>query len=194
MSVITKSQLLQFRNKTRTFSKGITDSLLEFSNESKSQKVTVFLSHKHDEIAELDAAISLLKSFGVDVYVDWEDDGIPEVTGAKTAERIKKKIKENQKFVFLATEGAIESKWCNWELGFGDSHKYFQNIALLPVRKDGTYYSGTEYMRIYSSIEYLDGTTKTVGGLYLKAGYYVMEPANEEGNRSWVTLKMWLER
>lgn len=194
MSVISKSHLLQFRNRTRTFSKGINESLSEFKNESKTEKITIFLSHKHDEIEELDAAISLLKSFGVIVYVDWEDDGMPQITGGKTATRIKLKIKENKKFIFLATEGAIASKWCNWELGYGDSLKYSEKIALLPIRKDYYNYTGTEYMKIYSSIEYLDGTIKASDGTIISEGYYVLEPADKDGNRPFMTLKYWLQR
>lgn len=61
MSILSKSQLLQFRNITRTFSKTINESLSEFKQESKSGKINIFLSHKHNERAELDSAISLLK-------------------------------------------------------------------------------------------------------------------------------------
>jgi hypothetical protein len=195
MSIITKSQLREFRNATRTFSKGINESLLEFSKETKSEKVTIFLSHKHDEAEELDSAISLLKSFGVLVYVDWQDVGMPKKTSGATAKRIKEKIKENKKFIFLGTEGAISSKWCNWELGFGDSLKYIKNIALLPIKNDvNAYYSGSEYMQIYPSIEYLDGTRKNNAGNYIPRGYYVLEPADSNGSQSFITLKEWLTR
>jgi len=189
MSVLSKSQLRSFRNSNRTFSKSVTESLNEYSGESKQGKITIFLSHKHDEAEELDSAVGLLKSFGVDIYVDWLDTGMPKATSGKTAVRIKEKIKENKKFIFLATEGAIASKWCNWELGYGDSLKYFDNIALLPVRNDNYSYTGTEYMQIYSSIEYLDGTDQTVAGTLIAKGYYVLEPKDENGNQSFVTLK-----
>ena len=195
MSIITKSQLREFRNATRTFSKSINESLIEFSKETKSEKVTIFLSHKHDEIEELDSAISLLKSFGVSVYVDWQDEGMPKKTSGITAKRIKEKIKENQKFVFLGTEGAIASKWCNWELGFGDSIKYIKNIALLPIKNEvNSFYSGSEYMQIYPSIEYLDGRRKNNAGDYIPRGYYVLEPTDLNGNQSFITLKEWLTR
>ena len=194
MSVLSKSQLRSFRNSNRTFSKSVTESLNEYSGESKQGKITIFLSHKHDEAEELDSAVGLLKSFGVDIYVDWLDTGMPKATSGKTAVRIKEKIKENKKFIFLATEGAIASKWCNWELGYGDSLKYFDNIALLPVRNDNYSYTGTEYMQIYSSIEYLDGTDQTVAGTLIAKGYYVLEPKDENGNQSFVTLKKWLSR
>lgn len=28
-----------------------------------------------------------------------------------------------QRFILLATDGAVESKWCNWKLGFADEIK-----------------------------------------------------------------------
>ena len=194
MSIISKTQLRSLGNSTRTFSRSINESLNFYKSESKQGKLTVFLSHKHDELEDLDSSISLLKSFVVDIYIDWMDEGMPKATSGKTAIRIKEKIKENKKFIFLATEGAISSKWCNWELGYGDSLKYMDNITILPVRNDNLTFTGTEYMQIYSSVEYLDGTDKTAYGDYIPKGYYVLEPANANGNRSFITLKEWLNR
>ena len=194
MSVISKSSLGQFRNTTRATRLSASDSLKSFKNESRQNKVTIFLSHKHDEIEELDAAISFLKRFDIDVYVDWLDERMPAATSGKTAVRIKQKIKENNKFIFLATEGAIASKWCNWELGYGDSLKYIDKIALLPIRNDGRTYTGSEYMQIYPSIEYMDGTDRNLAGQPIGEGYYVLNPADDDGNRSFVTLRYWLMR
>lgn len=155
MELITKSQLRSVRN---TFEKaqGIR-TFSEFINESKTRKstateVTVFLSHKHDEIEEMKDAIALLKKFGVNIYIDHNDEEMPKLTSGVTAEKLKKKIKENKKFILLATERAIASKWCNWELGFGDAHKYINHIALLVVKEDNTNWSGSEYLQIYPVI------------------------------------------
>ena len=53
----------------------------------------------------------------------------------------------------LATEDAIASKWCNWELGFGDAEKYLTNkIAIFPIKKIGKDFSGNEYLKIYPHI------------------------------------------
>lgn len=152
MSILSKSQIIGYRNKTRYFSKSINDSLSEFRSESRFDKVTIFLSHKHGETEQLDGAISFLKNFGVEIYVDWLDEGMPEETSGETATRIKKKIKENRKFILLATEDAIKSKWCNWELGLGDAAKYIEHIALLPVKADYSAYKGSEYLQIYPYI------------------------------------------
>jgi len=169
MGIITKSKLASYRNTTRYFSKSITESLKEFKAESRYSKVTIFLSHKHDETEELDSAISFLKKFGVEVYVDWLDEEMPRTTSGVTADRIKKKIKENKKFIFLATEGAIDSKWCNWELGHGDAQKYIEHIAVLPVKGDYSKYSGAEYLQIYPYIYESDSTPNT---------YFVKFPNN----------------
>ena len=121
---------------------------------SRVDEITVFLSHKHDEAKELKDTIALLHSLGVSVYVDWMDEAMPSTTSGKTAERIKQKIKANKKFILLATDAAIASKWCNWELGYGDAHKYSHNIALFPVAENDGTWKGNEYLQIYPFVEY----------------------------------------
>ena len=127
MSIVTRAELKEYRNLGRTFSKSVQESINEWSNEPKTG-VTVFLSHKHEEAEELDGAITLLNNLGVDVYVDWQDKEMPKNTNGATASIIKRKIRENRKFILLATEEAIASKWCNWELGYGDSQKSKEHI------------------------------------------------------------------
>ena len=87
-------------------------------------KYSIFLSHSHHDSSLVKKIVFLLKTLGVEVYVDWLDDTMPSSTCDKTASRIKQKIKRNHKFIFLATNNSIESRWCNWEIGFGDANKY----------------------------------------------------------------------
>jgi hypothetical protein len=90
---------------------------------------------------------------GIKVYVDWKDEKLPEETSKKTAELIKNKIRECKKFIFLATESAVESKWCNWELGYGDSIKFPKDIAVMPIANEDGIWIGTEYLNIYPIIK-----------------------------------------
>ena len=117
------------------------------------RKTTVFISHKHDDLEDLKGLLGYLeKSYNVKVYIDSMDPSMPKVTSPKTAENIKNRIQKCDKFVLLATNGAVESKWCNWELGYGDAHKYIDHIALFPVKPKGSYdsaYKGNEYMGLY---------------------------------------------
>ena len=70
-------------------------------------------------------------------------------------------IRQYDKFVFLASDAALASRWCNWEIGFGDAHKYdTDKIAIFPIKQDNRDWTGSEFLQLYPSIEYYDGTTR----------------------------------
>lgn len=155
MELITKQELRNIRTifesvqGVKTFSEFINESR---TRKSTSNETTIFLSHKHDEVEQLKDAIALLKKFGVSVYIDHFDEEMPKHTSGITAQKLKKRIDENKKFILLATERAIASKWCNWELGYGDARKYIDHIALLVVKDNEAQWSGSEYLQIYPVI------------------------------------------
>lgn len=115
-------------------------------------EISIFLSHSHQDAQIVEQIIPYLNRFGIDVYVDWLDDEMPSTTSGVTAQKIKNKIKEHSKFILLATENALISKWCNWELGFGDAQKYINHLAILPVAENNGQWSGNEYVQIYPTI------------------------------------------
>lgn len=131
------------------------------SSHAEMRKTTVFISHKHDDLKDLQGLLGFLeKRYKVKVYIDSRDSSMPDITSDETAQRIKQRIKECDKFILLATNAAIESKWCNWELGFGDADKFDKNIALFPMKKKNSSdssYKGHEYMSIYPCIEEDEG-------------------------------------
>ena len=143
------------------------------------QKPTVFISHKHDDLDDLKGVLGFLdQQYEVKVYIDSRDPSMPAITSGETALRIKQRIDKCKKFILLATNGAIESKWCNWELGYGDARKFeYKNIALFPIKPKNSLdkqYKGTEYFSIYPCIVYSDGTEYySDTGRPIKAGYYV---------------------
>ena len=161
------------------------------------KKTKVFLSHKHDDLEDLKGLIGFLeKKYDVQVYIDSMDKEMQNrQTDGQTALRIKEVIRNSDKFILLATDKAVESPWCNWELGFGDSHKYRKNIAVFPLKekqmkeKD---YKGHEYMAIYPVITYFDGTEKYKDGTPIKEGYYFRYIENETGYP--IPLEEWLKK
>ncbi len=171
---ITDSQLNETINETRTFSQG----------GRVSYKRTIFLSHKHSDLEDLKDIIGFLQNnYYVDVYIDSMDSGMPKKTCGETAQRIKNIIKNSDRFILLATDAAIESKWCNWELGYADAQKYRDKIALFPIKEKGSYdfnYKGNEYMQIYPFISYYNGTEFYKDGMPIERGYYVCY-YNQEG-------------
>lgn len=88
MGIITESKLREYRPSLKSYYQTTSSILNGFRNETKLFKTKIFLSHKHDEVQELEGAISFLKSFGVDIYVDWLDQGMPKNTCGETAVRI----------------------------------------------------------------------------------------------------------
>lgn len=147
--IISQSQLRQSFSDTFVSLSAERIKASQFSRDSDKDKITVFLSHKHDEVKVLEQTIRLLKNCNVDIYVDWMDEGMPKKTCIKTAERLKEKIKNCDRFILIGTEGAINSKWCNWELGQGDIHKFDNDhLSILPIKSDYEDYSGNEYIEL----------------------------------------------
>lgn len=175
-------------------SRRITKSFAE--GKEYSTKTKVFLSHKHDELTDLQDIIGFLqKEYDVQVYIDSKDPNMPITTSGETANRIKEIIKKSDRFILLATEGAIESKWCNWELGYGDAQKYQDKIAILPIKpksSSDTMYKGNEYMQIYPYIAYYEGWEKYSSGDYIKRGYYVV--SNQPSRKIIEPLFEWLNK
>ncbi|MFY0675640.1 MAG: toll/interleukin-1 receptor domain-containing protein [Bacteroidia bacterium] len=188
-SRLQKSWINESLNKTKTFS----------SRTAYDTKTTVFLSYKHKDLEELEEAtgvIEFLEDLGVKIYIDSMDNKMPEQTSGDTAKRIKEIIKYCNKFILLATEKAIESYWCNWELGIGDVHKYPNEIAVLPIKNRGQLdyqYKGNEYLQIYPNIDYFKAFTNREGHFF-KEGYYHKSLKGNDGRFYLTPLQDWLSK
>jgi len=132
---------LSFINETRTFS-------------SSTSKTSIFLSHSHTDKEVIAQAKTFFEDLGISIYVDWADTTMPQRTNGITAQNIKRQIYNNERFVFLATNNAIASKWCNWEVGIGDTYKLSADrICILPLADNRLTWQGNEYLQIYPRIE-----------------------------------------
>jgi hypothetical protein len=166
MGIITKARLTSL-TETKLGYRTFSDRFTEAKNESQyTAATTVFLSHSHVDKEEVKKAVVFLRSVGVRLYIDWLDPSMPPFTSAETAKKIKKKIKECSKFILLATNSAIASKWCNWELGFGDAQKYIDKIGLFPLSENSGTWNGAEYLRIYPRIEESNYTSEYYKVIY----------------------------
>lgn len=188
--VFESSHFSQYRDFTLAHS----ELLSEEFRVSYSQKTKVFVSHKHGELLSLMDFIGFLsKEYDIEPYIDSQDPSMPKTTNAETAKRIKEKIDKCDKFILLATEQAIESKWCNWELGYGDAKKYNQNnIAILPMNNGGSTYNGNEYLEIYPHIVECVLGDKYSNGTLITPGYYVRTFNGQSYKLT--PLKNWLRR
>ena len=171
-------------NHSMVFSDVLTESR-DYSNAGPLQK-TIFLSHSHLDAKYVNMARTFFESLGVYIYVDWADKTMPQSPCGTTALKIKEKIKQNNKFVLLATNNAISSKWCNWEVGIGDTYKYYKDdIAILPLAATSSTWNGNEYLQIYP---YISGPDSSIWD-YTPSKYSVHYPDGRN-----MSLVSWLSK
>jgi len=150
--------------------------LNEALEKTASLRTKIFLSHRHKDSKIVDKVIDWLKKYDTDSYIDKLDYSMPDQTDGRTAIRIKKKIRDANKFILLATPNSLESKWMPWELGFGDAIKGLSNVAILPLLLKIDQWKEREYYQIYGSIETSDKV------------HWCFFPPNKKGTR----LEKWL--
>jgi hypothetical protein len=113
---------------------------------------TAFLCHSHKDRKLALGLQALLRSNGVDLYIDWQDGEMPPAPNAETAQRLRSKIASSSLFLYLATQNSATSRWCPWELGHADGVKNNGQIVLVPTH-DGATTHGAEYLNLYRRID-----------------------------------------
>lgn len=155
MAFFTKTEARKAAQKAIQGSRNARDVLIDAQkNYKETDRFDIFLSHSMVD-AELVLGIKvLLEAQGQRVYVDWIDDQALErdrVT-AKTADVLRKRMRQSESFLYVATENAPKSKWMPWELGYFDGFKN-GGVAVLPVLdKSDSPFEGQEYLGLYPVI------------------------------------------
>ena len=155
MAILTRAEfesVAKAKSGTATL-KGVVNEVKSFSKSSA--MTSIFFCHAHTEKNIVEQAKLFFENLGIRIYVDWADKTMPEKTDAITAQIIKDQIiNQNDKFVLLATNLAITSRWCNWEIGIADPFKNSKKkMALLPLADNNNLWTGNEYLQIYPRIE-----------------------------------------
>ena len=116
----------------------------------------VFLSHSHKDSDLALGVQGFLERQGWKVYIDWQDAAMPEQTNRQTAENIRQRIQACHKFLFLATENSLTSRWCPWEIGYADNVKEQNEILILLTQdeNDERIIHGNEYLDLYCRIDF----------------------------------------
>lgn len=121
-------------------------------DESKSYHI--FLSHKYSDVPLIYGIIQLLKNDGYEIYIDWEDETLPDRSqvGVETALKIRKKFKACKSLIFIDSPTANESKWIPWEIGCFDGFK--NKVAIFPIESNDNKieYNSREYIGLYPYI------------------------------------------
>ncbi len=139
----------------------------------------IFLSHASKDAALILGVKGLLEDLGFTVYVDWVDD--PQLShtnvNRENADLLRRRMRQSQSLVWVATEAASDSKWMPWELGYFDGFRPRQ-VAVLPlVDNPGQTFKGQEYLSLYPVID---------KDVYQEGGKDIFV---EDAGRRWTTLK-----
>lgn len=129
-----------------------------YHRKTASSQHYIFLSHSHLDGDLVLSAAALIGEYANAIYIDWKDESMPKVTNAVTARRIKAKIAETSKFILLATNNALSSKWVPWELGIADQSNGMSKVLIFPVEDPPHTWLGNEYIGIYSYVDRRDST------------------------------------
>jgi hypothetical protein len=128
-----------------------------------SKKRSAFLCHSHKDENLVLGMLVLLEEEGIELYVDWKDHAMPEITDKTTASKIQQKIRERDIFLFLATGNSKASRWCPWEIGYADASN--RQIYIIPTSDNFTTY-GNEYLGLYDHIDHGTAGEKKALALY----------------------------
>ncbi len=116
----------------------------------------VFVSHSSADNDFIRKVLLFLKyaKGGVNGYVDWQDSKLQHPTDAQTAKRLKDRIRNSRKMIYVVTNDFPKSVWCSWELGFADRDKGVDNVAILAVKPNNGRWKHNEYLQQYPWIRY----------------------------------------
>ena len=129
--------------------------LMEMASLGDSQ-YDVFVSHSSTDKDFIKKVLLFLKyaKGGVHGYVDWQDPDLRHPTNAETAKRLKERIRRARKLIYVVTNDSLKSVWCSWELGYADSEKGVDNVAILAIKPNNGYWKNNEYLQQYPWIGY----------------------------------------
>jgi len=114
---------------------------------------TAYLCHNPKDLYLAEGLQVLLKDRGWNVYIDWEEETMSETATSEMAEKSQSRIRECDWFLFLASEGSMNSRWCFWELGFAEGVKPFDSILIIPTKDEKEVWYGGELLQLYRHIE-----------------------------------------
>ena len=155
------------------------ESVYEFSEK---KGYDLFISHCFKDKELIRGLYSMFQTAGYNVYIDWIDD--PNLNRANvdenTAALIKHRMDSCKAMAYVSTVNSPTSKWCPWELGYGDGK--LGKVCIIPVMNGS--YNGQEYLKLYPYLEYSKYASKPVMDFWVQ---------DQNDDRKYILLKSWLE-
>ncbi|MGF6318114.1 TIR domain-containing protein [Pseudomonas frederiksbergensis] len=141
------------RDELKKISAQSTRSQPMFKANASVQNMT-FLSHSSKDKDLVMGAMEIIANHGGLPYIDEVDPEMPRHTSEETADLLKQRINQCNRFILLTSENSKESRWVPWELGVADGSKGPAKIAVFAAStiRDVDSWSSWEYMGLYPRI------------------------------------------
>lgn len=165
MALLTENLARQVAARVKARTHKTTSALLSEATQTSKMTFDIFLSHSLLDAEVVLGAKVVLEEAGYSVYVDWLDD--PSLdrgkVSVKTAEQLRKRMKQSKALFYLHSTNATKSRWMPWELGFFDG--FNGSVAIFPISQvDGKEsYSGEEFLGLYPFVN-VTGLTAAASG------------------------------
>lgn len=146
---------MRARARRRADSEGMTvTDALDRSARQRLARYDIFLSQTTRDAEIVLGVYDLLSSAGYKVFCDWIE--APETDRSQVtpmnAAFVRSIMAISDTLLFLDTNGAAQSRWMCWELGWFDAAK--GTVGVLPVLDEKEcYYRGREFLGLYPYIE-----------------------------------------
>lgn len=163
MALLKESDLKTY--KAKSFARNESFSCESIENET----FDIFLSHSYLDQNIVLGLKGYLEESGLSVYIDWIDDNQLErdSVNEKTAETLRKRMKQCESLLFATSSNSSTSKWMPWECGYFDGIN--GKIAILPIsNSDESSFEGQEYLGLYP---YIDVTGSIIWVNDVNSGY-----------------------
>ncbi len=125
--------------------------LMERKNRATdNSEISVFVSYDPGDEEAMLSVLLLLDSAGVKICPVLPGSLVTSGQGSDKDDSVRKNIARCSRFVFIATDNAMRSPRCNWELGIGDGLMTPANIAVMPVTEQrGATWSCPDHLLAY---------------------------------------------
>ena len=156
MGLVTIGQALVAADRALETKFGGAERVLKEATSTVRSSFDIFLSHSKMDDKYVLGAKQILEEKGYSVYVDWIND--PQLdrsmVNKRTADYLRKRMKQCRLMFYLHTKNASLSKWCPWELGFFDGNSGSQpRTFVFPIVYSGDTFTGQEYLELYPVVD-----------------------------------------
>lgn len=156
MGLVTIGQALLAADRELASTYRNTQRILKDATDTARTSFDIFLSHSKMDDKYVLGAKRILEEKGFSVYVDWIDD--PQLdrsrVNKRTADYLRKRMKQCTLMFYLHTKNASLSKWCPWELGYFDAHSGSEERTFVfPLVSTGDSFQGQEYLELYPTVD-----------------------------------------